>query len=357
MPQQQLAFLKHKKKIDAYLDGCITDKESVFKNHSLSTPVFEYLRTFVQSGKSVRGSLFLSAISEFTTEKKASMYLPIAAGIELIHSALLIQDDFMDQDDSRRGMDAFHSIEYEKAKKNAYSRPGIYVPSAVMCATDIFFFIAFEHISKVLGTDTVTVWRYLAEEYSHVGFAQWQDVTFAYESKDSDTFEEIENMYRYKTARYTFVMPVLIAAHVSGLEKDTIARLEKIFEAIGMIFQIRDDYLNLFGTKKTTGKSVGGDIVENKKTMYRYYLFLALEETSIKKYLEVRKLYGKHDLTKEEVALLQEAHTQLGVTAALEKIITQKKAEIFTELQHLPVSEEFKDEVKKMTHFVESRQK
>jgi len=48
------------------------------------------------------------------------------------------------------------------------------------------------------------------------------------------------------------------------------------------LFQIRDDYLSVFGDPKITGKPVGGDVNENKKTLYRYFLFEALETKSEK---------------------------------------------------------------------------
>ena len=54
---------------------------------------------------------------------------------------------------------------------------------------------------------------------------------------------------------------------VADLDKKTTAILESIGEMAGIIFQMKDDELGLFGDEKTTGKPVGGDIRENKKTI------------------------------------------------------------------------------------------
>lgn len=357
MPQKTLKFLQHKKKVDRYLSKLITRKKKLFTNHTLAAASFDYLEQFVQSGKCVRGSLFLATILEFDEKRDLKEYLPIAAGIEIIHSSLLIQDDFMDQDDARRGMDALHSIEYKKAQKELYRRPGVYAPSAVMCATDIFFFLAFEQITSALKKDKSDVWTYIANEYANVGFAQWQDAVFAYESEGEDTFAEIENVYRYKTARYTFVMPVLVAAYLCDLDKKVIKKLEHIFEEIGMIFQMRDDYLNLFGDEEITGKPVGGDVVENKKTMYRYHLFNKLKKVSKAKGEAVMSLYGKPVLTQKEIQLLQEMHHKLGVTDIIQDIIDSNITDITKQVEKLNVSEKYKKEILVMTQFVANREK
>jgi geranylgeranyl diphosphate synthase type I len=355
MPKKTLMFLQHKKKVDRYLSKLIKRKKKIFNNHALAAASFDYLEKFVQSGKCVRGSLFLATILEFNEEKDLEEYLPIAAGIEIIHSALLIQDDFMDQDDARRGMDALHSVEYKKAQKQVYRRPDLYAPSAVMCATDIFFFLAFEQISSALKKEKSDVWAYIANEYAHVGFAQWQDVVFAYETEDKDAFEDIENVYRYKTARYTFVMPVLVAAYLCGLDKKVIQQLEHIFEEIGMIFQMRDDYLNLFGDEILTGKPVGGDVIENKKTMYRYHLFSKLNKVSKAKREEVKSLYGKSVLTQKEIKELQTIHHKLGVTEIIKNIIDTNVKDISKQVAKLAVSNQFKNEILVMTNFVANR--
>lgn len=357
MQQQTLKFLKYKKKIDNYLSKLIAKKKRLYTNHTLAAAAFDYLEEFVKSGKSVRGCLFLATILEFDKNLDIKKYLPVAAGIEIIHSSLLIQDDYMDQDDSRRGMEALHTIEYKKAQNESYRRPSVYSPSAVMCATDIFFFLAFEQITSGLKDDSPEVWRYISNEYMHVGLAQWQDVVFAYESEGEDTLKEIENVYRYKTARYTFVMSVLVAAYVCNIDKKVSKKLESIFEKIGMIFQMRDDYLNLFGDEKITGKPVGGDVIENKKTMYRYYLFLKLKTVSKSQREKVKSLYGKSTLTQKEILLLQKVHSELGVTHTIENIIESCIKDIFNKVNKLAVSEQFKKEIVVITEFVANRNK
>ncbi|MCA9368802.1 MAG: polyprenyl synthetase family protein [Pseudomonadales bacterium] len=356
MPENVLTFLRHKHDIDTYLLSLLQSKRKAFVAHQFTSSLFEYLELFVQSGKTVRGSLFLEAVFEFDPDASLEKYLPVAAGIELIHSSLLIQDDFMDQDDSRRGMVALHSKEYKHAQQQLFRRPGVYAPSAVMCATDIVFFLAFEQIGSVVH-DAQKVWYFMAQEYAHVGFAQWQDVVFAHEMSQSNKLKEIENVYKYKTARYTFVMPVLAAGLLCGVSENALKDLEAILESIGMIFQIRDDHLSLFGDEMVTGKPVGGDVIENKKTMHRYYFFKALSKLPKKQRTEVSALYGKQALTQQEIHSIQQLHDEFGVTEIMQKKIDTYIHSIATKTNKLPVSKEFKKQLMVMTRFVAEREK
>jgi geranylgeranyl diphosphate synthase type I len=357
MSQNKLIFFRHKEKIDFYLSDLLKKQATEFTEHQSSKRLFEYLDTFVKSGKSVRGALFLEAVSEFMGEEKVDMYLPVAAGIELIHSALLIQDDFMDQDDSRRNMPTFHTNEHTLAKHTGYRKPEIYAPSAVMCATDIIFFLAFEQLSLHTGENMRSVWKSISKEYAQVGFAQWQDVVFSSMNEDESVLSQIKNVYRYKTARYTFVMPVLVAGIISKVAKSELHHLEKIFEAIGVVFQIRDDYLSLFGDEALTGKPVGGDVIENKKTMYRHFLFVALKKDSNLKCQQMQALYGKSSLTPSEIRTLQECHKKLGVVDALQKVMDSEMKVIWDELEKVSISESFKKEIKNIVQFVAHRER
>lgn len=358
MLQTKLDFLdKRKITIDTYLLKILETYSSEFSRHSQSEFIFSYLSDFVQSGKTIRGALFLEALAQLNAQVNLKSQISIAAAIELIHSALLIQDDYMDQDTLRRSIPALHSELLEKATHNAYRKPHIYAPSAVMCVTDICFFIAFSQIASATNDKSAAAFSYIAHEYSHVGFAQWKDVELANKVGHEYLFTDLEQVYKYKTARYTFVAPVHIAAIIAETDSKTIVQLDAILEIIGMVFQIRDDYLSLFGDEKYTGKPVGGDIIEDKKTIFQFYLVKEILKEKNHKYRHLLDYFGNNKLTLEQITELKEAITLLGIDSKIAEVNAQYEAVFLEKIKMIQVTDSFKEILKELFLFAMHRNK
>ncbi|MEK7851717.1 MAG: polyprenyl synthetase family protein, partial [Deltaproteobacteria bacterium] len=60
---------------------------------------------------------------------------------------------------------------------------------------------------------------------------------------------------------------------LAGKDEVVVKKMEELGKYLGVIFQIKDDEIGLFGEEKEIGKAVGGDIKERKKTLYYLYLF------------------------------------------------------------------------------------
>ncbi len=79
---------------------------------------------------------------------------------------------------------------------------------------------------------------------------------------------KILDIYRYKTARYSFYLPLAAGWILGGGRKTVLPALERLGLDLGLVFQIKDDEIGLFGSPGTTGKPVGSDIRQGKKTLY-----------------------------------------------------------------------------------------
>jgi geranylgeranyl diphosphate synthase type I len=220
-------FQEYKKLIDTFLRTFLTEKElSLGEMGSLGSDVVDRFLNIVTRGKTIRGSLVLLAYC-FNHDEPSEDAVKLAATIELIQTALVIHDDIMDHDDQRRGIAALHT---------QYNSEFL-----AMCAGDILFFMAFELVGTIT-TDALTLGRIVrlfGREYQSVGVAQMMDV-----AKTAKTKLEIFNLYTYKTARYTFAVPLMLGATLAGTTKEMLRYLESYGVATGILFQIQDDRLD-----------------------------------------------------------------------------------------------------------------
>ena len=275
------------------------------------------LAGFASRGKMVRGSLLVLAWQMHggaggpTPRREA---LRAAAAVELLHSALLVHDDIIDGDRLRRG-EATVFAQYEDAAR----RLGAASPERVgmglgISAGDAAFFLALGELCSLdvepsLG---LALARLACREIASVGAGQMQDVALG-AARRWPSRPEILAVYIYKTARYTFSLPLAAGALLAGARPAALGRLEQLGELLGTAFQVLDDDLGMFGSESETGKPVGADLREGKKTL------LALELMRRARGAERRRLaalFGKTAASRREVAMVREAAERLGARQA-----------------------------------------
>ena len=120
-------------------------------------------------------------------------------------------------------------------------------------------------------------------------------------------------MYRGKTARYSFSLPLATGALLAG-RPDLRDSLFEIGELAGLAFQVRDDELGLFGDQALTGKSVVSDIREGKKTLYRARLMARAEEGDRRR---LAAIYGSPAAGEPEAAFVRERLESSGLRAEI----------------------------------------
>jgi geranylgeranyl diphosphate synthase type I len=75
------------------------------------------------------------------------------------------------------------------------------------------------------------------------------------------------SVIRWKTVPYTVLRPVRMGAALMGAEEPVLETLSRWAIEVGTAFQLRDDLLSVIGDQDTTGKPIGGDIAEGKRTV------------------------------------------------------------------------------------------
>jgi farnesyl diphosphate synthase len=208
----------------------------------------------ISGGKKIRSTIIFDAGKIFNINEKK--LINICAAVECIHSYSLIHDDLpcMDNDSTRRGKPATH-IKYGEA-------------SAVLAGSSLLT-LAFEIITdkKYLLNSKLKneIVNCLANCSGHTGIAGGQELDLKFENKNKK-FNQIIDMQKKKTGKlFNFCLyAVAVVANKSYKEK---IFLSKLGEEIGLLFQFADDFLDIKGTKKLTGKPVKKDTKKGKSTL------------------------------------------------------------------------------------------
>ncbi len=141
----------------------------------------------------------------------------------------------------------------------------------------------------------------MGRELERVGYAQMGDVLFGQTGSEPDE-AEILAIYRYKTAKYSFSLPFLVGGLIGKLDSEILVMLDRLGEEMGIVFQIRDDELGVFGDEEKIGKPVGSDIRENKKTLMRYHLY---RKADSRERAKLHGIFGSRGLKAADIAYVR----------------------------------------------------
>ena len=245
----KLPFPEFKSQIDRRISKLLKEAEKSFVAGVFDRDSIRRLESFARRGKSLRGSLVMFSYRLFKNGFSQEA-LDMAAALELIHSALLIQDDIMDEDEMRRGVKAVHRQYAWVGKKLKIKNPDHFGESAAICLSDIAFFFAFGVLGRLkidLGARR-ELWKLFSRELITTALGQMEDVAASPARKKELT------LYLAKTARYTFVLPLLAGALLAGKRRAELKKFEKLGEVLGIIFQLKDDELD--GEQKRFNKEI-----------------------------------------------------------------------------------------------------
>jgi geranylgeranyl diphosphate synthase, type I len=309
----------------------------------------ERILEFCGRGKMIRGCLvFLGAeaaqnLTPATAEAAggagdADISL-VAASMELFQAGLLAHDDIMDRDETRRGAPTVHArYAAELRALGAAGNEALHVGEALgICVGDICYFEGFAALSRALKESPRCreIHALCASGLSEVAVAQMTDVAWGAGEAEVPE-EEILAMYRGKTAHYSFSLPLAVGALAAqGADgPDLVKAFWDLGERLGILFQIRDDELGLFGASQATGKGQGSDLREGKKTLFRSRLFAAAPASELPR---LRALFGgEAEAGPEGIAYLRRLSEELGVARSIEDMSRRAEAEALAILHSLP---------------------
>ena len=206
-------------------------------------------------GKRLRPILCMAGAEAVGGE--AQDVLPVACGIELIHTYSLIHDDLpvMDDDDMRRGKPTSHKVFGEAVALLAGD--GLLTKAFhVMASADFENRVSPHALLNVIGL--------IAQAAGYEGMVGGQVVDIQSEGQEVDS-SIVQFIHSHKTAAL-IAASVVSGAILVGGEKEQVSALTSYGQNIGLAFQVSDDILDIEGNSQALGKNVGSDERQAKTT-------------------------------------------------------------------------------------------
>jgi geranylgeranyl diphosphate synthase type II len=229
--------------------------QELFSTHLFSlrfekepTGLYEPISYIIKlGGKRMRPVLALMACE--AAGKEPISALGAAAAVELFHNFTLLHDDIMDEASLRRGQQTVH----QKWDVNTGILSG-----------DALLVMAYQELNRYDDVLFSKLTKLLSETAQLVCEGQQYDVDF--ETRDNVSMDEYIHMIRLKTA-VLLGCALRMGALVGQASANIADSLYEFGVNLGIAFQLQDDFLDAYGDPKSFGKKVGGDIIENKKTI------------------------------------------------------------------------------------------
>lgn len=236
-----------------------------FSNPQIPQRLLDAMQYSVDAGgKRLRPSMLLACCDMLGGDLAAAM--PLACGIEMIHTYSLIHDDLpcMDNDDFRRGKPSNHKMFGEG--------------QAVLAGDGLLnyaFEVMLNGISQAATQGYIRGLCAIAKGAGVTGMIAGQSADLLHEGDPMAGERELQEIHLGKTAAMIRAS-LLAGAHVAGADEKQLCAIDEYGRQYGLLFQITDDIIDLEGDFATLGKTPGKDLVENKLTYPRLY---GLEES------------------------------------------------------------------------------
>ena len=260
---------KRSRKYREYIEGYLKDWYARFHNEPQSK-LFEAMEySLLAGGKRLRPIFAFEFCRMCGADWKRAA--PFAAAIEMIHTYSLIHDDLpcMDNDDYRRGRLTNHKV-YGEAM-------AVLAGDALL--TDAFCVASTAGLEGKNMADAIGI---LAECAGSMGMVGGQVLDIQSEERVL-TEQEVLDIQTRKTGALISAA-CTTGALAGGASEEQFDAAGMFAASLGLAFQIRDDMLDVIGTKEEMGKGVGTD--ENKNTFVRLYGLKKCEEL-VQKYTAI----------------------------------------------------------------------
>ena len=244
------------------------------------------------------------------------------------HKYTLLHDDLMDRADRRRGKETVHKV---------------WDDNAAILSGDAMLVLAYqfmaqcpvEHLKEVMDIFSLTA----------LEICEGQQLDMEFEHRKDVKAEEYLEMIRLKTS-VLLAASLKIGALLGGASSEDAEQLYDFGMNLGVAFQLKDDFLDVYGDAAVFGKNIGGDILCNKKT---YMLIKAFEHADEEQLTRLNAWVDAVAFNPEEkVAAVTELYNRIGVKELCEKKMEEYCERAMESLLAVKVADEKKEELKNL---------
>ena len=275
--------------------------------------------TLSLGGKRVRPLLCLLATRLYSDNIATA--LPIARALEVFHNFTLLHDDLMDKSPIRRGQPTV----YRKWNDNTAILSG-----------DAMSIEAYRSLEGIENPQLLfKVLPFFNKMSIEICKGQQYDMDF--EVREHVSVAEYIEMIRLKTA-VLLGAALRLGALAAGAYDSDAQILDEVGQALGLAFQIQDDYLDVYGDEKTFGKPIGGDIMNGKKTLMLLYTQAKLERDDRAELDRLMQLGQEHK--EERISGVRRLYDKAGTPIYAQHEIERLTQEALTKLRGLGLKQE-----------------
>jgi geranylgeranyl pyrophosphate synthase len=256
-----------------------------------------------------------------------------ALAVEILHTFTLVHDDIMDHDDIRRGRPTVHKKWDE--------------PTAIL-AGDGLVTLAYQTLLKIKHPRLIAVLKTFTEGL--LALCEGQTLDKEFETRNDVSIDAYDEMIGKKTAKLMEVACEIGAILGNGVEEERIA-LKQFATSLGKAFQIQDDLLDILSEEKVSGKPLGSDLTERKKT-YLTIHFLNNATSSEKEHF--LRLWGRNSMERRVVLQVKGLFEKVGTFQAAQRAV---EGLISTALRNLDLlkSGEAKEDLRRLVFRIQER--
>ncbi|XP_033958331.1 farnesyl pyrophosphate synthase isoform X1 [Pseudochaenichthys georgianus] len=239
-------------------------------------------------GKRNRGLSVIGSLRELLpptelTQETVQRALVVGWCIELLQAFFLVADDMMDGSVTRRGQPCWYKkngIGLEAINDSFLLEATIYRLLRRHCREQPYYVHLLELFTETsFQTELGQALDLMTAPPGQINFSRF-------------TMARYKAIVKYKTAFYSFYLPVAASMYIAGIESEEEHNNAKhILLEMGEFFQIQDDYLDCYGDPAVTGK-IGTDIQDNKCS---WLVVTALEIMTAEQRAELEACYAQHD--------------------------------------------------------------
>lgn len=221
--------------------------------------------------------------------------------IEMLQAWLLIADDIMDSSVTRRGRPCWYKVDG--------------LGSAAINDAFLVEMILFKALRRHFGDrpEYSKLVDLVMETTLQTELGQLLDIKCDTAPLQAFTLDRWTAIVKYKTAFYSFYLPVAMAMICAGLEeRSEYDAAQEILVVMGVYFQAQDDFLDAFGTPEQIGK-IGTDIQDKKCGWLFVNAYHSMVDSTQKKYLD--KHYGNCSVGSKEEKKIKAMYKDIGLEA------------------------------------------